>query len=69
MKSWCAPKRIEKFFGMAPVLVLVVAPGWVRAKGTNHLASAFASNCLRIARGKMRRLYSFPISKFVWRAE
>ena len=69
MKSRCAPKRIEKFLGMAPVLVPFGAPGWVRVKGTNRLASVFASSCLRIARGKVCRPYSFLVSEPVWRAE
>jgi len=53
MESLCAPKRIEKFFGIAPALVLDVSPLGVRAKGTSHLASVFPSSCLRTARGKL----------------
>ena len=42
MESRWAPKRIEKFFGMVPVLVLDASPLGVRAKGIIHLASVFA---------------------------
>jgi hypothetical protein len=47
MESRCAPKRIEKFFGMIPLVVMDVPPAGVREEGTNHLASAFVSSCLR----------------------
>ena len=53
MESRCAPKRIEKFFGMLPVPVLDAAPPGVSAKGTSHLVSVFASSYLKITRGKL----------------
>ena len=69
MESRCAPKQIEKIFKMVPVLVLIVPPAGAREKGTNHLASAFASSYMRIARGKVWRPYSFPVFEPVCRAE
>jgi len=69
MESGCAPKRIEKFFGMTHVVVLVVPPAGGREKGTSHLASVFASSFLRIAPGKVWRPYSFPVSETVCMAE
>jgi len=62
MESRCAPKRIEKFFGMAPVVVLVSPPARGSEKGTSHLASVFAFSCLIIARGKVCMPYFFPVS-------
>ncbi len=53
MESRCAPKRIEKFFGMTPVVALFVPPAGVREKVASHLASALASSYLKIAHGKV----------------
>ena len=69
MESRCAPKRIEKFFGMTPVVVLGSPPTGGSEKGTNHLASVFASSCQRIARGKVWRPYSFLVFEPLCRAE
>ena len=38
-------------------------------KGTIHLVSVFASSCLRIARGKVCRPYSFLVSEPMCRVE
>ncbi len=69
MESRWAPKRIEKFFGITPALVLDVSLPGVRARGVNHLASVFPSSCLRTVRGKLCRPYSFPVSEPVCSAE
>ncbi len=69
MESRCAPKRIEKFFGITPVVVMGSPLTGGSEKGTSHLASVFACSCLRIARGKVRRSYSFPVSEPVCSAE
>ncbi len=69
MESRCAPKRIEKFFGMTPMVVLVSPPIGGSEKGTSHLASVFASSCLRIAHGKVCTPYSFLVYEPVCKAE
>jgi len=69
MESRCAPKRIEKFLGIAHVLAMVAPPAGGREKGTSHLAFVFISNCIRIDRGKVWRPSSFPVSEHMWRAE
>ena len=44
MESRWAPKRIEKFFGIASALVPDVSLSGVRAKGVNHLAYVSENN-------------------------
>jgi len=51
------------------LLVLVSLPAGAREKSSNHWAVVFASNCLRMDRGKVCMPYSFLLSEPVWRAE
>ena len=69
MESRWAPKRIEKFLGMAPILVLVSPSAGAREKGSSHWAVVFASNYPRMDRKNVCKPYYFHVSEPVWRAE